>query len=188
MSGTSRRGGGRGRVRVARRASVNAMAPAWAWSRLQPVRVIGVALGLLTGLTCVVATMQPAHAIRCWRPSPAEHIARLPMVFYARVLAQPHAASRRVANGEARRIAYLQVLETYKGVTAPIVRVGYVAPGSRGGSGGGWRFRAGDLMMVFARPVRDADDIDAVVRHCDMAPFHHRPALRPAYWRTLLKR
>jgi len=124
-----------------------------------------------------------AHATRCWQPDPREHIARSDMVFFGEVQTLPQ---KRLAGG--RKIAILKVLRNYKGANVPLLRLLYRDDWRSGSARRGWRFLAGDKLLVFAN-VLPAGGMhvaaDARAGLCSMLPYYARKGLHPQYWDLL---
>ena len=144
------------------------------------MRIFGVAW--LAGVMGIVSTYG-AVATKCWRPPPAEHIARTDIIFHGEVI-----SIRRTSRHPRERIATLKVLRNYKGADVPLIRIRYRDDWQSGVLRKGWHFEPGGIALIFAKgnsADRGDNGADARLSYCTMLPYHGRKRLQPVYWDKL---
>ncbi|WP_428671694.1 hypothetical protein [Roseibium sp.] len=154
----------------------------WFWWDDEEMKCVALRVLVLSLLVLGTAAIgSNAHASSCWRPSPAEHIDRMPIVFFGKVINAP----RGPADGKVQ-IAEFRVQRAYKGVTGDTVTIGFL---NDHGGNRGWGFDRGSSMLVFAESSNPYLELevkaDGYAYFCSMIPYFGRTALHPEYWDIL---
>jgi hypothetical protein len=127
----------------------------------------------------------PANATTCIIPTPAEHVANTPIIFFGTAekgLPDPSPSSPR-GDGQIAVVEF-KVLRAYKGVTGKTIKVRYL---NDGGGNSGWGFQHGRGVLVFAHtaPSKDNGPVVAHTGYCAMIHYASRHQLHAEYWDLL---